>query len=157
MADTVFMDAEIRPNRSLSKRGFKILIAVVIAANLACAAVLTAMGAYFVPMFLGLDVLAVTVAFQASFAAARQVERVRVTDRAVRITRETPRSSRIVWESPTAFTRVSVITDDDQAVDLRVALSGKQTHVGRALGSRERAEFARALENAIRDARRARG
>ena len=157
MTDTVFMDAEIRPNRSLSKRGFKILISVVIAANLACAALFIALGAYFVPMFLGLDVLAVVVAFQVSFAAAKQVERVRVTDRAVRITRETPRHSRVVWESPTAFTKVSVIMDDDQPVDLRVALSGKQTHLARALSPKERAEFARALEAAIRDARRARG
>jgi uncharacterized membrane protein len=157
MTDTVFMDAEIRPNRSLSRRGFKILLSVVVSVNLACAAVFVAMGAYFVPMFLGLDVLAVVVAFQVSFAAARQIERVRVTDRAVRVTRETRRHSRLVWESPTAFTRLSVITDDDQTVDLRLALSGKQTHVARALGSKERAEFARALEGAIRDARRARG
>jgi uncharacterized membrane protein len=157
MTDTVFMDAEIRPNRSLSKRGFKILLGVVIAANLACAALFISMGAWFVPMFLGVDVLAVVVAFQVSFAAARQFERVTVTDRAVRITRESPRHSHLVWESPTAFTRVSVIMDDDQPVDLRVALSGKQTHVARALGSKERAEFARALETAIRDARRARG
>jgi uncharacterized membrane protein len=151
------MDAEIRPNRSLSKRGFKILLSVVIAANLACGVLFLSIGAWFVPMFLGLDVLAVVIAFRASFAAAKQVERVRVTDRAVRITRETPRHSRVVWESPTAFTRVSVIMDDDQPVDLRVALSGKQTHVARALGSKERAEFARALDDAIRAARRARG
>jgi uncharacterized membrane protein len=157
MADTIFMDAEIRPNRSLSKRGFVVLISVVTAANLACAALFLAMGAWFVPMFLGLDVLAVAFAFKMSFAKGRQVERVQVTDRAVRITRESPRHSQVVWESPTAFTRVSVIMDDDQPVDLRVALSGKQTHVARALGSKERAEFARALDDAIRAARRARG
>ncbi len=157
MADTVFMDAEIRPNRSLSKRGFIVLISVVVVANLACAAIFLAMGAWLVPLFLGLDVLAVAFAFQVSFAKARVVERVQVTDRAVRIIRETSGRPHLVWESPTAFTRVSMIMDDDQSVDLRVALSRKQTHVARALGSKERAEFARALEDAIRDARRARG
>lgn len=157
MTDTVFMDAEIRPNRSLSKRGFIVLISVVLVANLASAALFLAMGAWFVPMFLGLDVLAVVFAFKVNFAKARLVERVQVTDRAVRITRETRNQSHLVWESPTAFTRVSMIMDDDQPVDLRVALSGKQTHVARALGPKERAEFARALEDAIRTARRARG
>ena len=136
MTDTVFMDAEIRPARSLSKRGFIILISVVVVANLACATLFLAMGAWFVPMFLGLDVLGVALAFQISFAGARQFERVTVTDRAVRITRESPRHSQLVWESPTAFTRVSVIMDDDQPVDLRVALSGFPRPAGCGAGSR---------------------
>ena len=156
MDDVIFMDAEIRPNRSLSQRGFIILISVVTTLNCACAALFIAMGAYFVPMFLGLDVVAVVVAFLVSFAAAKQIERVRVTDRAVRITRETPRWTKLVWESPTAFTRVALFTEDDQAIDLRVALSGKEEPVARALSPKERAEFAKALEHAIREARRAR-
>jgi uncharacterized membrane protein len=156
MDDVVFMDAEIRPHRSLSQRGFIILISIVTALNCASAAVFLAMGAYFVPMFLGLDVLAVVAAFMASFAATRRIERVRVTDRSVSITRETPNQSTLVWESPTAFTRVNLLTEDDQAIDLRVALSGRQEHVARALSPVERAQFARALEQAITTARRAR-
>jgi uncharacterized membrane protein len=156
MDDIVFMDAEIRPNRSLSQRGFIILIAVVTVLNCASAAVFIAMGAYFVPMFLGLDVLAITAAFLASFAAAKQIERVIVTDRAVRVTHETPKWTKLVWESPTAFTRVNVLTEDDQAIDLRVALSGKEEAVARSLSPGERAAFAKALESAIRKARRAR-
>jgi uncharacterized membrane protein len=156
MDDIVFMDAEIRPNRSLSQRGFIILIAVVTVLNCASAAVFIAMGAYFVPVFLGLDVLAILAAFLASFAAAKQIERVIVTDRAVRVTHETPKWTRLVWESPTAFTRVNVLTEDDQAIDLRVALSGKEEAVARSLSPPERAEFAKALEGAIRKARRAR-
>jgi len=58
MSDPVYMDAEIRPNRSLSERGFIVLIAVVTAANCASAAVFVAMGATFVPIFLGADLLA---------------------------------------------------------------------------------------------------
>ena len=156
MDDTIFMDAEIRPHRSLSQRGFIILICIVTALNCASAAVFVAMGAYFVPMFLGADVVAVVIAFLASFAAARQIERVRVTDRSVRVTRETPKMTTLVWESPTVFTRVSVLTEDNQTIDLRLALSGKEAPVARALSPAERAQFARALEGAIREARRPR-
>jgi len=156
MDDVIFLDAELRPHRSLSERGFIILISVITALNCASAAVFLAMGAYFVPMFLGLDVVAVVVAFLTSFAAARQIERVRVTDRAVQVTRETPKWSKVVWESPTAFTRVSLLTEDDQVVDLRLALSGREEPVARALSPGERAEFARTLEGAIRQARRPR-
>jgi uncharacterized membrane protein len=156
MDDMIFMDAEIRPHRSLSERGFIILISIVTFLNCCSAAVFLAMGAYFVPMFLGLDVLAVLIAFLASFASARQIERVRVTDSQVRVTHETPKWSRVVWESPTAFTRVSVLTEDDRAVDVRLALSGKEAQVAAALSPSERAEFAKALQGAIQDARKAR-
>lgn len=155
MLDGLFyMDAEIRPNRSLSQRGFIVLICVVTFFNCAAAAVFLAMGAYFVPMFLGLDVLAVILAFLASFAAARRVERVQVTAREVRVVEETPRHTRVLWESPTAFTRVTrEVDEDDTIVDLRLTMSGKHAPVARALSPGERADFATALERAIYDAR----
>lgn len=156
MDDLVFMDAEIRPNRSLSQRGFVILITVVTVLNCASAAVFFAMGAVLVPMFLGLDVAAIVIAFLVSFAAAKQVERILVTDRQVQVFRETPRWRKLIWESPTAFTRVTLLTEDDHAVDLRLALSGKESPVARALSPAERAEFAKALEGAIYQARRVR-
>ena len=148
-----YMDAEIRPHRSLSERGFIILIAVVTLANCASAAVFIAMGAFFVPFFLGIDVLAVVVAFIASFRAARQVQRVRVTSREVTVTHETPKSTKIVWESPTAFTRVNVEREEGRTLGVRLALSGREQAVGQWLSPRERGEFAHALEDAIRAAR----
>jgi uncharacterized membrane protein len=156
MSGPVYMDAEIRPNRSLSERGFIILIAVVTIANCVSAAVFLAMGATFVPIFLGVDLLAVIVAFLTSFRAQRNVERVQVTAREVRVTHETPRWSRLVWESPTAFTRVRVETEDERAVALKLMLSGREAVVAAALSPRERAEFAKALERAIWQARRER-
>ncbi|HEX3700413.1 MAG TPA: DUF2244 domain-containing protein [Phenylobacterium sp.] len=156
MAEPLYMDAEIRPNRSLSERGFIVLIAVVTIANCASAAVFVAMGATFVPIFLGVDLLAVVVAFLASFAAAKRVERVRVTSRDVRVTQETPRWSRVIWESPTAFTRVHVEREENRTVGLKLALSGRELPLAVALSPRERAEFAKALERAIWQARRER-
>ncbi|HEV2532991.1 DUF2244 domain-containing protein [Phenylobacterium sp.] len=157
MSDPIYMDAEIRPNRSLSERGFIVLIAVVTAANCASAAVFVAMGATFVPIFLGADLLAVIVAFLVSFHAAQRVERVRVTSRDVRVVQETSKASRVLWESPTAFTRVQVERDDGRTVGLKLALSGKEVAVAVALSPRERAEFATALERAIWQAKRERG
>lgn len=153
MAGRLYMDAVITPHRSLSSRGFIVLISIVTLANCASAAVFLGMGATFVPFFLGIDVLAVAVAFLASFRAARRIERVQVSARAVRVTHETPRCSRLVWESPTAFTRIDVETEEERAVDLKLALSGRRMSVAGALSPRERAAFATALQGAIRSAR----
>jgi uncharacterized membrane protein len=157
MAAPLYMDAEIRPNRSLSERGFIVLIAVVTLANCASAAVFIALGATFVPIFLGVDLLAVVVAFLVSFRAARRIERVQVSASEIRVTHETPRWSRLVWESPTAFTRVRVEKEEERTVALKLALSGREAEVAAALSPRERADFARALERAIWEARRERG
>jgi uncharacterized membrane protein len=156
MAQT-YMDAVITPHRSLSERGFIILIAVVTIANCCSAAVFVHMGAVFVPFFLGIDVMAVLVAFTVSYRQARRVERVTITAREVRVTHETPSWSRVVWESPTAFTRVNVEREDEQTFGLRLALSGREVAVAQALSPRERGEFAKALEQAIWEARRERG
>jgi uncharacterized membrane protein len=149
----LYMDAEIRPHRSLSERGFIVLISVVTLANCASAAVFILLKAFYVPFFLGIDVVAVVVAFIASFRAARQVQRVQVTSRDVTVTHETPKWRRVVWESPTAFTRVAVDRQEGRAVDVRLTLSGRQLAVAQWLSPRERGEFAVALERAIRDAR----
>lgn len=157
MAGLTYMDAEIRPHRSLSERGFIILISVVTLANCCSAFVFVRMGAVFVPIFLGLDVAAIIIAFIASFRAARQVQRVQVTARDVVVTHEAPNYSKVVWESPTAFTRVAVDREEGRAIGLRLALSDRQIPVAQALSPRERHEFAAALQKAIWDARQERG
>jgi uncharacterized membrane protein len=154
MPSPFYMDAEIRPNRSLSERGFIILIGIVTVANCASAAVFLAMGATFVPIFLTFDLMAVVVAFLVSFSAARRIERVQVTASEVRVTHETSKWTRLVWESPTAFTRVRVEKEDERTVALKLALSSREAEVAAALSPRERADFAKALERAIWRAKR---
>ncbi len=156
MHGAYFMDAVITPNRSLSQRGFVILIAVITGVNALTALIFLRMGATLVPIFLGLDVAAITVAFLVSFQAARQVERVQVTAHEGRVLRQTPRAQAVVWTSPTAFTRVGVEVEDEETVGVKLMLSGKVAKVAAALSPRERADFARALESAIWRARRAR-
>ncbi|WP_293390774.1 DUF2244 domain-containing protein [Phenylobacterium sp. RIFCSPHIGHO2_01_FULL_69_31] len=155
MSRPLYMDAEIKPNRSLSERGFVILISIITAANVASAVVFIRMGAHYVVPFLGLDVLAVVVAFAVSFRAGKVIERVQVSPTQVRITRETPKDIRVIWESPTAFTRVATVRDEeDRVMALTLRLSGRETAVAAALSPGERGEFARALEDAIWRARR---
>ena len=110
---------------------------------------------WYLPFLSWVDVLAIAVAFMASFRAGRIIERVRVSSAAVVITYETEKASRVVWESPTAFTRVATERDEENRVmGLKVILSGRQAPVAAALSPGERSEFARALETAIWRAKR---
>ncbi|QUD86535.1 DUF2244 domain-containing protein [Phenylobacterium montanum] len=154
MAATLYMDARLAPTRSLSKRGFAWLFGLVIAANLAMAAFVIALHAFPVPFFLGLDVLGVWLAFRASYrGAASQAERVQVSADEVRVSHEIGRHARTVWTSPTAFTRVAVEAPGEHETSVSLQLSGRSLVVARALSPVERADFAKALETAIRKAR----
>jgi uncharacterized membrane protein len=156
MSDLELLNVEIRPHRSLSDRGFIILISVITAINCVTAAVFLSMGASLVPIFLALDVVAVAVAFAVSFASARRIERVVVTETRVRLLQETPRRRVLVWEGPTAFTRLTSEIEDDRIVELRLTVSGRNALVGRALGPKAREELRRCLEAALEQARRPR-
>lgn len=156
MDDLEILNVEIRPHRSLSDRGFIILISIITAINCVTAAVFVSMGATLVPIFLGLDVLAVIVAFAVSFASARRVERVVVTETRVRLIEETPHRRSVVWESPTPFTRLAADAEEDRLVDLRLTASGREARVGRSLGPKALEDLRRQLEDALQKARRPR-
>jgi uncharacterized membrane protein len=153
MNATLYMDAVITPNRSLSKKGFYWLIGVLVAANLAVGALMISLGALPVPIFLGLDVLGVLLAFRANYRGAGQSERVQVSADEVRVLHQIGASARTVWASPTAFTRVSVIARGEPEARVRLHLSQKALTLARALSPPERVAFADALETAIRQAR----
>lgn len=148
-----FMDAVITPHRSLSRRGFIILISVLTAINTLTAVMFIALRAAPAALFLALDVVAVVVALVASRRAARRLERVQVTAAEVRVVRETPSGAETVWLSPTAFTRVSLVGANDDEPDLQLRVSDRGVAVARALSRRERLDFAAALERAIGRAR----
>ena len=90
---------------------------------------------------------------RASFRAAERSERVRVTAEAVTVSREDEKGARVIWTSPTAFTRVGVDQPGEHETRVRLMMSRKRLTLGRALSPPERVDFARALERAILRAR----
>ena len=153
MAAPLYMDAVIKPNRSLNRQGLYVLMGVVIAFNLVVAIFFLVLGAPPVLPFLGLDVLALGLALRASYRAARRAERVRVTAEAVTVSREDEKGARVIWTSPTAFTRVGVDQPGEHDTRVRLMMSRRRLTLGRALSPPERTDLAEALRRAIADAR----
>ena len=152
MPAALYMDAVITPNRSLPMRGFYWLIGVLVFFNLAVAGLMIALGAFPVPIFLGVDVVAVIVAFRASYRSGGLAERVQVSAAEVRVLHQAGARSRTVWSSPTAFTRVAVEQPGEPETRIRRQLSGRALTVAGALSPGERTRFAEALRTAIREA-----
>src|SRR5436190_11129982 len=149
----LYMDAEITPNRSLSRRGLKVVILTMGAMSLVPLTMAIILGAPFPPMFLGLDVLGLWLAMHIATRPGRvPTERVQVSSEAVRVLQGLRGREQPVWNSPTAFTRVDV---EGEGEELRVflRLSARSLAVAAQLSPPERGAFAEALKDALRNAR----
>ena len=152
MPAKLHLDAVLTPNRSLPKAGLYVLLGVLAAYNVAAAGLFFAIGAKPVPIFLGLDFLAVLLAFQISYRQARRRERVQVSADEITVLHEIGAQRRTVWRSPTAFTRVSVEARHEPEARVTLRLSRRSLVVAGQVSPQERMDFAEALEAAIRSA-----
>jgi len=153
MEARLHLDAVLTPTRSLPKAGLYVLIGILAAFNIMVAVLFLAVGAWPAPIFLGVDFLAVLLAFHFSYRQARRRERVQVSADEIRVTHEVGAQARTVWRSPTAFTRVEVSDPGQPEVTVALRLSRRRLVVAGQVSPQERDDFAAALETAIRSAR----
>jgi uncharacterized membrane protein len=156
-AGTIYMDALLRPNRSLSQKGFVVMMVALAVTSFFAGLGFWAIGAWPVVGFFGLDVLLIFLAFKLNFkAGARESETVRVTAQAVAISRTTHRGETGWWQVSPAFARVQIDQPNDFDADIRLAAGGQAIPLATCLSVPERLAFAKALEAALHNARQER-
>lgn len=150
----ILLDAELRPNRSLSQTGFRLVMLAMCAASLIPGVFFLSQGAWPVAGFLGLDVLAVYVAFRLSYTQGRAREYVRVTPADLDIKRVDHKGRDVSTERfPSYWARVAMDDPPEPDSQLTIAASGRATTVGRFLSAEERVSLAKALRDALAEAR----
>jgi uncharacterized membrane protein len=149
--NTKTWEAELTPHRSLSKRGFLLLMILVIMVNLVVGASFAAIGAWPVAGFAGLDILIVWWAFRANFHEARRIERIRVTEHELVVERQCggnePEQQRFVRR----WTHVEFDEDRERGLIGRLMLVSGRSRllIGEFLAPEERKALATALSRAI--------
>ncbi len=149
----VYLDAEIRPHRSLSRAGFALMMATIGGVSFVAGVFYVAIGAWPVMGFFGLDLLLIWLAFRLSYRQARLTERIRVTAEAVEVERRPPAGRGRSWRLPTYWTRVRIDEPVDHASQIELTSHGQSLTVGAFLAPKERARFAASLRAAIAEAR----
>ena len=149
MDGRLLMDAVLRPHRSLSLKAFKWMLIAVIAVNLAVATAFVAQGAFPVAGFLGLDVLALWLAFRWNYHAAKAVEYVRVAPGQVHVAAVDKHGAATHWVLNPVWARVA---RDGRGVLIRDGAG--QMRVGAFLSPKECDSFAAALDLALHRAKR---
>lgn len=142
-------EAELRPHRSLSRRGFWLLMAAVSAICFTAGAVFLAMGAWPVFGFFGLDVALIYFAFQLNYRSGRLIETIQLNSKELIVTRRFPNGRMREWRFTPYWARVSF--DRPLRHDSQLVVSSHDNHInlGRFLAPEEREEVAQALRDAL--------
>jgi uncharacterized membrane protein len=145
----------LTPHRSLSPRGFRILMLAACGFSTALSVPFYLMGAWPVVGFLGLDVLGVYVAFRVSFRSARAAEHFRLTYFELLFARVSAEGARREWRLPAAWVRLERIDDEDYGPQsLTLVSRGASWRIARHVGPDRKAEFASEFTRALVEARR---
>jgi uncharacterized membrane protein len=145
--------AILHPHRSLSPRGFTILMAGIGGISFVTGLVFLLMGAWPVFGFFGLDVLVIWLAFKLNYRSGRAHEIVELTPQLLTVTRVTPAGRRQRFDFNPYWVRVRLSQRVDGRTDLSLASHGQEFSFGRLLNDDERRDFATALQSALANAR----
>lgn len=147
-------DAILHPHRSLSRRGFVLVMGLVVAVSATMGGVFLAMGAWPIFGFYGLDVVILYIALRRNYRSAQIYERVHLTPERLTVEKGTIHGPQRVWTFLPTWLRVSI--DDPVRHESQLTLSshGQSLVIGAFLTPEERLDFARALRAALDVARR---
>jgi len=142
-------DAVLRPNRSLSNSGFRVVMGIVIGANILFGGYFFAIGAWPVLGFCGLDIFLVWLAFKLSYRQGRLRERVRITEDDMWVARVLPSGHETRWHLQPYWVRISIERPIGHESQVRVTSKGGTLILGAFLAPDERDRFAQALSAAL--------
>ncbi|MBN9602640.1 MAG: DUF2244 domain-containing protein [Afipia felis] len=147
--------AELTPHRSLSRRGFIVLMTFLCVVSFTAGIVFLRMGAWPVFGFFGLDVLLIYWAFRVNYARARASEHLVLTPHELRLRRVSHRGHVMEWTFNPHWVRLDQEEHEEFGIErLYLTSHGRSVAVGSFLGPDEKASFAKALRLALQDAKR---
>ena len=143
--------ATLTPHRSLSPKGFVILMSVIVGLNLTVGMFFYVIGAWPVVGFIGLDVALIWWAFRANFADARRAEHIEITAGELVLRRLAEDRPAQEQRFSRRWVRVELEEDRERELvgPLYLRFGGKRTEIASFLGARERLSFANALKAAL--------
>lgn len=147
--------AVIRPHQSLSRNGFRIVMAACCLVSFVTALACWRLGFWPIAGFFGLDMLALFVALKLSFRRGRSFEEVMVSPIEVSLARVSHRGERREWRFNPHWTRLSRIEDDEFGLrSLSLVSRREEVLVARDASPPEREAVAEGIGQALARAKK---
>jgi len=154
-AEPTLFSALLTPHRSLNRTGFLLVMAAVSVASFAAGIACLMIGAWPVLGFLGLDVLAVYVAFRINFRSAKVYEEILVTPSELRLRRVSHRGHVMEFAFNPLWVQLDQVIHEEFGVErLFLVSKGRRVALASFLGPDEKASLAKALLAALAAARK---
>ncbi|WP_350335789.1 DUF2244 domain-containing protein [Coralliovum pocilloporae] len=152
--DQPFFSVLLTPYRSLGRSGFLIVMGLITLISFVSGVVFWAVGAWPVAGFLGLDVLAIYIAFRLNYRSGRAFEEVHVSRSELVIRRVSPNGQEQVFTFNPYWARLHVECLPDEGVTrLTLTSHGRELELGSFLNPADRETFSKAFAIALSDAR----
>jgi len=156
-AEPTLFSALLTPHRSLNRTGFLLVMGAISVASFAAGIACLMIGAWPVLGFLGLDVLAIYVAFKINYRSARAYEEILVTPSELRLRRVSHRGHVMEFAFNPLWVQLDQVIDEEFGVErLFLVSKGRRVALANFLGPDEKASFAKALLAALAAARKGR-
>ncbi|WP_306117267.1 MULTISPECIES: DUF2244 domain-containing protein [unclassified Roseitalea] len=153
-AERPLFAAELVPHRSLTPRGFALLMTVFAAICAGNAVFYFTLGAWPVAIFLGLDVLLLFIAIKLSFRSGRAREEVTVTRSNVHIRKISPNGRHSDHHYNPFWARFHIDRHREIGITaMRLSGQGRATTLGAFLNPDDRESFAMAFSRALATAK----
>ncbi|MCB5174088.1 MULTISPECIES: DUF2244 domain-containing protein [Microvirga] len=147
--------AVIRPHRSLSPQGFRIVMVLVCLTSLVASIPFLVMGFWPVAGFFGLDFLGLYIAFRVSYRQGEAFELLELTPIRLLLRKVTHRGEVREWRFNPLWTRVNRQEDDEFGLqELTLTSRGQKVVFAHDLSPPERESLADALGRALADVKR---
>jgi uncharacterized membrane protein len=154
-AEPAIFSAIITPHRSLSSTGFVVFMLCIGGLSFVSGVMFLMLGAWPVFGFLGLDVLLVYWAFRANYRSASAYEEVTITPSELTVRKVNHRGGVREWTLNPVWVKLDRIEHEEFGIErLFLTSHGRRLTIAGFLGPGEKASFARALSNALGEARR---
>ena len=152
--ETPIFTAVLKPHRSLSPRGFAVVMLALISCSFTAGLAFWSMGAWPVVGFFGLDILLVQFAFRMNYRQARASEEIAVFPDRLTVVRTMANGDVSEFGFNPYWARLEVDRHPEAGVTrVTIASHGKRLDVAGFLGPWERESFAAALSAALAEAR----
>jgi uncharacterized membrane protein len=153
--EPAIFSAVITPHRSLGSTGFLVLMITIGGISFIAGMMFLLLGAWPVFGFFGLEVALVYWAFRANYRAARAYEEVKVTATELTVRKVSHLGKVREWTLNPVWVRLDRTAHEEFGIERLFLVSrGRRLPIASYLGAHEKESFARALGEALGEARR---
>tara|TARA_B100000941_G_C28378238_1_gene485888 strand:- start:131 stop:610 length:480 start_codon:yes stop_codon:yes gene_type:complete len=151
-----FLNLTIFPHRSLSKKGFTILMCIITFICLTGGAIFWFLGAWPVFGFLGLDIILIYFAFKINYRSGEMYERFQIISQKLRILRSFPSGKMQIWELNPYWAKTEIVDINSNHKQLMIHSKDKSVSVGSFLNNYDKQKLEKKISSSLRSFRESR-